>query len=585
MQSWNNNADAHSADQQAKPGTAAFDAVLGLMQGIALWLFYVAGRDKLWPALSPGLLAALTHFALVAPLVWFLTAGGLLGRAARAGVAVGIGLLMAFFAWHALSTDSHASYGPTSFAAGLGMLALTHVLVALLTGFDPRARRFVYPRLFELAWRNALLVPVAAVLTGIFWVLLWAAAWVLGAIGIGWLATALRAAPTIIIGSATVFALATHLALRKSAALVALRHFWLSLNTWFLPLALVLAVLSVVAVAVLGIEGLFATQRAAFFLFWFAALAVLFVNAAYQDGSEPPALLRPIARLVPWTWLALPVVTLLGAWAMGTRVHQHGWTPDRIWGALVGLLGTLYAFGYAVSLRSRGGWMNTIAPTNILVAILMSSCLAALLSPLADPRKLSVASQLARLSSGATPAKDFDFAFLARGAGSYGREALRVLAESSTSADVRTRAAEARANERPPRERHEPEVALAALRQVRVLPQGASVGPELLQWLSRQQADWSERTCIIDPARCLIWIVDADGRGPAEAVLIWNQPGTTYATLYAQEDLGWRRQGELHGGSVALADWVAGIENGTIRWVQPRWQDVLVKENRRMQVR
>lgn len=540
---------------------------IGLVQGIAL---YATERARL-PLAAQG---ALFHFVVVAPLAWFLAEGVALRRGWRALAALGIGALLGALGWHGADVGEAGWSSWFGTAVATGILGL--ILVTFAGAYDPATRTCPYPRLFELAWRNALVVPAAAALTGIFWLLLWAAAWLLVAIGLPVLAALLREDATQYIASAAVFALALQLALRRAGALAALRHFWLSLNTLFLPLALLLAVLAVGAMAVLGVDSLFATKRAASFLFWFTALAILFLNAAWQEGAAPPAVLPPaVARLVPWAWLALPVLALLGAWALGLRVRQHGWSPDRVWGALAGAVAVVYACGYAASVLRRQPWMATVARTNVVGAWLLAAALSACLSPIADPRRLSVTSQLSRLEAGTVTVGDFDFRFLAREGGRYGREALERLAQASPDADVRLAAARTLEEQNPASARRDPGLAATALARIQVLPAGERADEAFLYWLARADREWSERDCLPNPARCVLWFVDVDGRGDREVVLIAQVRERTLLTLFVRDGGTWRRQA-MQSSDLSLGDWAKAIAAGEAEWVPPRWPDLQV---------
>ena len=74
---------------------------------------------------------------------------------------------------------------------------------------------------------------------------------------------------------------------------------------------------------------------------------------------------------------------------------------------------------------------------HLLVAVIL-----ALFSPLADPARLSVADQVARLEAGKVTADKFDYAFLQNSSGRVGRAALARLA-ASDDADIAARAKEA----------------------------------------------------------------------------------------------------------------------------------------------
>jgi hypothetical protein len=549
--------------------------VLGLVQGLALWALYHSVGNRPGP-IGPAF-AAVLQFSLAGPLAWYLSAASFGSARARAGVAVLVGSLLAALGVHAGATGDALGFDRI-----VASLVLGYVIVALAAGVDWRAKALDYPRLFRVAWRNALLVPIAALLTGIFWVLLWAANWLMSTVGIDALDRLLRQPAFNLVVCSTVFGLATGLALRRADTLVAVRRLWLALNAWFLPLALAFAVVWLAGLAATGTTVLFETKRAAFYLFWFAALAVTFTNAAFQDGQEPPAYPGWLSRMLTWSWVAMPPLVLIALWALWLRVAQHGWTPDRIWAALVGVLLTVHACGYALSLRSRGRWMRTLPRTNVAAAALEVVALVALLSPLADARRVSVASQVARLESGAVAPQDFDWGFLAHQAGSYGKRALERLA--SAGADVprpiQERAAAVLREGAPklPPDRQDEQKALAALKEkILVLPTSSRPDPALLAWLARPMADWRERTCIGTPERCALWLVDLDGDGKDEAILLWeSEQRIATAALYAIESEGWRKQGDLRGRLRSLQAWVEAIEQNKIELVSPRWRDIKV---------
>jgi hypothetical protein len=62
--------------------------------------------------------------------------------------------------------------------------------------------------------------------------------------------------------------------------------------------------------------------------------------------------------------------------------------------------------------------------------------LLALFTPIADPARIGVSSQMARLEKGKTKAADFDFRYLRFEGGRYGRAALEELKQRSTGADA-----------------------------------------------------------------------------------------------------------------------------------------------------
>jgi hypothetical protein len=85
-----------------------------------------------------------------------------------------------------------------------------------------------------------------------------------------------------------------------------------------------------------------------------------------------------------------------------------------------------------------GGALKFIERWNFFAALLILAVLLSLFSPIADPARIAVNSQLARLQSGAVTAANFDFSYLGNGGLRFGREALDRLALST---DGATRAA------------------------------------------------------------------------------------------------------------------------------------------------
>jgi hypothetical protein len=88
------------------------------------------------------------------------------------------------------------------------------------------------------------------------------------------------------------------------------------------------------------------------------------------------------------------------------------------------IAGSVYALGYVCAALQRR-WLAALAPTNVLSAYLMLALVVALNTSLADPFRLSVDSQVARLTSGRVEVDRFDYDFLKYRSGRYGTLALQ----------------------------------------------------------------------------------------------------------------------------------------------------------------
>lgn len=557
----------------------------GALHGLVLWLLYEALQKSTWPATSPPALGAACYAAAAVPLAWYLTHGAFASERIRLAFALVLGVCFAALGAHlgAIATlGDRPSWSPTHvLAAGVVGFAV----VCLASGCDVARRRFDYPRLFEISWRNVVLAGVAGALTGALWVVLFAGAWLMKSIGVERLLAIYKEPAFAIPVTAAALGLAFGLAAARAQMLITLRHLVLSLAMWFLPLALAFAVAWVLALPFTGVQKLFDTGAAAFYLLWFGTLAIVFVNAAFQDGRDAPGYPRWLATAMQWAWLAVLPLTLLAGWALWQRIAQHGWTVDRIWAAVVWALIAMHALGYAASVVRRRGWMRTVPSTNIAATLVEIILIVALISPLADVQRLTVASQVARLQAGIVAPAQFDWNLLARETGAYGIAALKALAASSgqdeSSKLVAKRAADTLRTGGAPKPAQDTAVALKALHErIAILPRGATPDRALLEWLARAGADWDERRCLAAPEACALWLIDLDRDGTPEAVLLWETQGFTRALLYSQTTEGWRKQGSLQASPRRLSVWLNDIESGLITLAQPKWADLMIGKER-----
>ena len=135
-----------------------------------------------------------------------------------------------------------------------------------------------------------------------------------------------------------------------------------------------------------------------------------------------------LRRLVEASLLALPVYAALALYALGLRVVQYGWTVDRFWALLIALAVAGYALGYALAvLRRRGRWLQALEPVNrwmcwvVLALALLGN------SPLLDPVRLTLSSQLERLRADPPAITSSDVNVLRFDLGRRGVQALREL--------------------------------------------------------------------------------------------------------------------------------------------------------------
>jgi hypothetical protein len=569
-------------------------ALTGAVQGWALWGLWKLFESKTWPATEPLVYTGLLYVALAVPLLIYCTQQvDELSPKVRRVALLCFGLLFA-----ALGAATAWSAGVD--ARGLGVRfhdtlvagVLGFVLLGLFCGFDFEARRWRYERLFYYAWRNGILLVTAAVMTGIFWGVLWAGAALMSLIGVKFVRELITQSLFNFTVTGLVVAASVGLGLVRADMTETIRRYALSIAAWLLPLVLFFAVLWAVALPFTGLDPLFKTRYAAKLMLCFMALAVLFANCAYQDG-EHEAYPDWLARALQGAWLALLVVVAVAWWALGLRVAQYGWSEDRLWAALVAALAAVYALGYALSWLKRERWMQTMGMTNIAAALLLCVGLLVYVAPPTHVRKLAVAAHLAHVQQAVqnktgekTPEPDWNY--LRWESGRYGREALQALAAGQGAPAglgwerkaERLLAETNRYNPHPEKQMNANELA----QKFRVSPQGRSLPESFAQYIrGGDKTSWELRHCLQLPRGCNVWMGDLDGDARDELLVFangWN--GAVYVQT-GQTDQGWRHAGNFSvPGAKGSLD-AAELDRAQI--VPPQWKDLQIQgQHLRVQV-
>jgi hypothetical protein len=121
----------------------------------------------------------------------------------------------------------------------------------------------------------------------------------------------------------------------------------------------------------------------------------------------------------------LPVLGVVAMVALGQRVQQYGWTPDRLIAALVAVIGLGYGLLYAAA-APRADWMARLRRANVTLALVTIALAALPMTPLLNGERIATASQMARYADGRLPAEKLDVSALERW-GIAGKSALATL--------------------------------------------------------------------------------------------------------------------------------------------------------------
>ena len=135
-------------------------------------------------------------------------------------------------------------------------------------------------------------------------------------------------------------------------------------------------------------------------------LGFIFVIDGYR-GEPHRGRWRKISEFI--AAFVMTALVAAAALALQARVAESGWTATRIYAAAAMTMLGLHALGYVcAALIGLGGgrWMHRIEAVNIALSLLVAAACLALSSPLADPLRLAVRAQSARLDRGADPNLD-----------------------------------------------------------------------------------------------------------------------------------------------------------------------------------
>ncbi|MEP0393059.1 MAG: DUF4153 domain-containing protein [Erythrobacter sp.] len=343
-----------------------------------------------------------------------------------------IALVMAGIAWRAVAAG--VGFADEEFWVAAGVLASLLSLPLFQAGFHRLRWNTSYKATHFHVWTDAITGAGALAFVGISWALIAILAELFSAIQIDLLKGLLHEEAFGWMFSGATFGAALGVLRNQLKIIGTLQNVvLLVLSILAIPLAVAL-VLFLLAVMVSGIDVLWgATESATPLLLSVAVGCFVLANAVVRDDDDD-ASKSQILRIAGFV-LALGILPLsiMATISMGTRIAQHGLSPERIWALIAIAVAVAYGIAYFVSaLRGRReGWRGLLRQSNLHLAVMTAVIALLLAMPIFNFGAISASNQIARLESGAVSAEDFDYAALRWEFGDAGREALAELTEHS----------------------------------------------------------------------------------------------------------------------------------------------------------
>ena len=528
-----------------------------------------------WPATTPGLFLPLGLIGAGVPLLVMLGAGRLPARAlAIWGLAASV--LLA-----ALGAYDVARRAPAALDPQEALLPWWPLIPLLLGGFFVAqvlvtdtvvARRWLppYASHIDTAWKQGLQALFAGVFAALFWSVIGLGAGLFQVLNIGLFAALVQQAWFSIPATTIAVAVAVHVTDVQPVLIRGARTVALVLLSWLLPLlaAILLAFLAILPFT--SLAPLWQTHVASALLLGTAGGLIFLINAAYGDGEAWSGSRIKRAAAVAGS---LELVPLLGlaAWALMLRVGQYGWTVNRILAAAALLVLAWHAAGYAAaSLSRRARWHEATNFTGAYLALLV---ILLLLSPVADPARMMVASQVARLRSGTVTPDAFDFAALHEDGARWGATALDGL-----KADPPTATAAAAQNARKPAASYpDPEDKRVLTPEelagrVTVLPPGRTLPASLLHANFGSVGGYPPSCFVAGFAVCTIRFISLVENAPESALLLDGSSATLLVQTAPDQ---WQQAGILSG-PVGCPGIQSRLKDGTFNLVPHTARDISI---------
>ncbi len=563
--------------------------LLALLQGLLLYLVEY-GDEQGWPVLS-DLAGQVPWYTLVltVPSLMQLSLQRLDDRRFWTNTALTVVVFAMVAAWAAWSVTGAPG---TSAGATLTPFAVTIAIVAFVALPYLQVRiaqgRFAapYDELFALAWQNALTLGVVGVMTSVGWLLLTLWQQLFQLIGIDFFRELFRQDPFIYLVSGLFAGLGVLVARTQHRAMQVARNVLFAIFTGFLPLAAFIAAIFLLSLPFTGLAPLRAAASTASTLALLIAALVLLLNAVVQNGRSSPYP-RPLRWLVDAAMLALPAFAAIALHAVVVRLIEHGWTTDRFWALVAVVMLCVYAAGYAwAALRPTGGWMTHLPRVNVGASLVLIGLGLLANSPVLDPNRLAVGSQLARIEM-ETGAALVDEAtrdrieYLRFESGRRGVDALEQLASRPGASDEFAQTL-TEIRERPARyhweaEQAPPESAEQLAARIRV-SEGQPPLPEALIAAILGRGEGDNPYCSRYSGDCFAHRIDADADGKDD-VLVCHARDDAYTScdVFVESSGAWAAAGSINQWAeddAAQKRTIEALREGRVSAVAPRFQDI-----------
>lgn len=578
-------ADTRDMPESGATGRVMLSRLLaGLLQGIIFYLLFTSLNNHGWLAAHKFIFTPLLYTSIFTPTIFISSLGHL--KAVRLWGWVSfcffITWLLGYYAiWRIGDQAPSLSMGfPVEVIFPLAIVF--YIAQALVLAADSDNRRLAsYPSYFEMSWKLITQVVFSGGFLGVLWAVLGLGAFLFSMIKLQFFSKLLGSLWFSFPVSTIAFAFGLHITDVRPSIVRGFRNLLLVLMSWLLPVVTLIVAGFLLSLPWTGLAPLWATRHAASLLLVAAAVLVLLINAAFQNGEVGAQIGGVLQNSTRVAAVLLTPIVVIASYALWLRVQDYGWSMDRILAAACILVAGCYAGGYLWAVFSRGAWLARIAPTNIATAFVILSVLLALSSPLADPARLSVADLVTRLKTGKTSAAKFDFNYLKSNGVRYGMDALQQLktySEGTEAALIRDKAATSWRGQKQVNADALTITAGENIENIKVWPQGSTLPQTFLTQTWGKNNMRLIPTCLTAKGKqCDAYLIDFNGDKKQEILILPASENIgANTTLFALEPNGaWVLAGFFNYQPKKCQDEVRkALTNDAYRVVTPSYNDL-----------
>ena len=404
--------------------------LVALIQGLALLILHVTVEEGLWLDQHPAWLYSLYAAALIGPLMLLLSLEQnrqwpkILSWVAPFTL---VCTLLGFYTGKQAFAESHLSNQVVWFPL---IITLSVATFKALMYIQHRAsgQPLQYSFLFLFSWRNFLTFGLALLFTLAVWGILMLWGGLFRAINIRFFMD-MFTEPWFyypILSLANGFGV---IIFRNQTRVIdTITRILQALMKFLLVFLVLVSMLFLLALIFTGLSPLWDTGYGSTLILWMQGLLLFFLNAVYQDDPNNRPYPTLIHRFIYVGIALLPIYGVIVFYGLWLRVEQYGWTPARCWGFVLWFFFALFSLGYLWGIiKQRDNWLWHLSWVNVRAGLIVLLVMLLVNSPLLDFRKITIASQLNRLESGAVTAEEFDIRFFRYQLARPGRLALEQL--------------------------------------------------------------------------------------------------------------------------------------------------------------